>query len=88
MDSTNAVHRPGGTGNQANIMATAIITVDADKAAAARVQAALDQLADTSANWNGATFRVEQGDFTGVDYSGPNHAEELMPVIYAAIDAA
>ena len=69
-------------------MTTAIITVDADKAAATRVQAALDQFAKTNPNWSGATFQVERGEFTAVDYHGHNHAEELMPIIYRAIDAA
>ncbi len=68
-------------------MATAKITIDGDAAAVERVQAALENFALASPNWNGATFEVERGDYTGVDYSGPNHAEELMPVIYEAIDA-
>jgi hypothetical protein len=69
-------------------MATAIITIDGDAAAVERVQAALENFALVSPNWSGATFEIERGDFTAVDYSGPNYGEELMPVIYAAIDAA
>jgi FKBP-type peptidyl-prolyl cis-trans isomerase (trigger factor) len=68
--------------------ATATVTIEyeATYAAVARVQEALDNLAATEARWNGATFEVKRGDFTHVDYSGPNHAEALMPVIYRAID--
>lgn len=69
-------------------MTTATITISYDSPAGAidRVKDALDKFAQQNPNWNGAGFEVTRGDFVGVDYSGPNHSEELMPVIYRAID--
>lgn len=70
-------------------MTTATITISRDDAPAGavdRVKEALRLLVQQNPNWNGATFDVEHGDFTSVEYSGTNHGEELMPVIYRAID--
>ena len=67
---------------------TATITVDfsASAEAFARVEALAAETVLRNVNWNGATLRVERGEFTCIDGADEIAGAALLNDVYRAID--